>query len=192
MFGIERQPFGSDLRHEFSLGFLAAMNGSFTTAGPRSRSKKAGHPNARILTSTIGRHNEGRRPMLRTILTATALLCLSQAAFSAGDDRRTAQRLHGRLREILQRRHPGRRTHHRLPRQGERQDHAGLQEGAGGRRRNEGTAGVHAGRRPKRDRRAGTPGPASAEPCEETFKKKLSKPEHQPVHSPGDQHARSF
>src|SRR2546423_14081594 len=41
MFGIERQPFGSDLRHGFSLVFLAAANGSFTTAGPRSRSKKA-------------------------------------------------------------------------------------------------------------------------------------------------------
>jgi hypothetical protein len=60
--------------------FLAAMNRSFTTAGPRSRSKKAGHPDPRILTSTIGRLNEGRKPMLRTILTATAVLCLSQAA----------------------------------------------------------------------------------------------------------------
>src|SRR5439155_14925324 len=29
MFGIERQPFGSDRRH----GFSSAMNGSFTTAG---------------------------------------------------------------------------------------------------------------------------------------------------------------
>jgi hypothetical protein len=31
---------------------------------------------------TIGRHNEGRKPMLRTILTAAALLCMSQAAFA--------------------------------------------------------------------------------------------------------------
>ncbi len=37
-------------------------------------------PDPRILTSTIGRHNEREKPMLRTILTATALLCLSQAA----------------------------------------------------------------------------------------------------------------
>src|SRR5439155_17278293 len=61
MFGIERQPFGSDLRHGFSLVFLAAANGSFTTTGPRSRSKKAGDPDPRILTSTIGRLNEGAR-----------------------------------------------------------------------------------------------------------------------------------
>jgi hypothetical protein len=54
------------------------MNGSFTTAGPRSRSKKAGQSDP--LTSTTGRHNEGRKPMLRTILAATAMLCLSQAA----------------------------------------------------------------------------------------------------------------
>jgi len=33
-----------------------------------------------MLTPTIGRHNEGRKPMLRTILTATALLCIAQAA----------------------------------------------------------------------------------------------------------------
>jgi hypothetical protein len=58
------------------------MNGSFTTAGPRSRSKKAGRSDPLILTSTIGRHNEGRKPMLRTILAATALLCMSQAAFA--------------------------------------------------------------------------------------------------------------
>jgi cysteine rich repeat protein len=31
-------------------------------------------------TSTIGRRNEGRKPMLRIILTAAAMLCLSQAA----------------------------------------------------------------------------------------------------------------
>jgi hypothetical protein len=58
------------------------MNGSFTTAGPRSRSKKAGHSDPLTLTSTIGRHNEGRKLMLRTILAATALLCMSQAAFA--------------------------------------------------------------------------------------------------------------
>src|SRR5207248_1450424 len=37
MFGIERQPFGSDLRH----GISSAMNGRFTTAGPRPGSKKS-------------------------------------------------------------------------------------------------------------------------------------------------------
>src|ERR1044072_9046364 len=56
------------------------MNGSFTTASPRSRSKKAGHPDARILTSTIGRHNKGGKPMLRAILTAITVLCVTQAA----------------------------------------------------------------------------------------------------------------
>jgi hypothetical protein len=37
--------------------------------------------------------------------------------FRTGDDGRTAQRLHGRLREILQGRGSRRRTHHRLSRQ---------------------------------------------------------------------------
>jgi hypothetical protein len=55
------------------------MNGSFTTAGPRSRSKKAGHPDPHLNDRPL---NEGRKPMLRTVLTATAVLCLSQAAFA--------------------------------------------------------------------------------------------------------------
>src|SRR4030095_12195651 len=58
MFGIERQPPGPDLRHLIFRVFPTTMNESFTTAGPRSRSKKAGHSDPRILTSTIGRHNK--------------------------------------------------------------------------------------------------------------------------------------
>jgi hypothetical protein len=59
---------------DFPWAFLATVNGSFSTAGPRSRSKKADH-NDRL-------HQRREKPMLRTILTATALLCLSQAAFA--------------------------------------------------------------------------------------------------------------
>ena len=72
--------------------------------------------------------------MLRTILTATAVLCMSQAAF--GQEMTAEQRsaCMGDYEKILQRRGARRRAHHRLPRQGERQDHAGLQEGADGRR----------------------------------------------------------
>jgi hypothetical protein len=53
--------------------------------------------------------------------------------FPCGDERE----LHysgSAIKKILQRRGARRRAHHRLPRQGERQDHAGLQEGADGRR----------------------------------------------------------
>jgi hypothetical protein len=82
MFGIERQPSGPDLRHKIFLGLSLGFscNDNQTTPGPRSGSKKAGRPDPWILTSTIGRHNEGRILMLRTILAATAALCLSQAA----------------------------------------------------------------------------------------------------------------
>jgi hypothetical protein len=58
------------------------MKGSFTTPGPRSRSKKAGRHDLRTLTSGIGRTNEGRSRMLRTTLAAAAVLCLSQAALA--------------------------------------------------------------------------------------------------------------
>jgi hypothetical protein len=46
----------------------------------RVRDQEARRPAVLTRISTIGRHNEGRKPMLRTILTATAMLCLSQAA----------------------------------------------------------------------------------------------------------------
>lgn len=69
--------------------------------------------------------------MLRIIRIAAALRVPSRIC--AGVDRRTEQCLHGRLPEILQGRHAGRRTDHRLPVQGKRQVDRGLQEGAGGR-----------------------------------------------------------
>jgi len=70
--------------------------------------------------------------MYRAILTAAALLCVSQTAFA--QELTSAQRdaCMGDYREILQKRRPRRWTHHRLPCQGERQTHARLQEGAGG------------------------------------------------------------
>ena len=72
--------------------------------------------------------------MLRTILTATALLCISQAAFAQEMTAEQRSACMGDYEKYCKGVAPGRRTHHRLPRQGERQDHAGLQEGAGGRR----------------------------------------------------------
>jgi hypothetical protein len=46
----------------------------------RVRDQEARRPAILTRASTIGRLNEGRRPMQRTILAATAVVCLSQAA----------------------------------------------------------------------------------------------------------------
>jgi hypothetical protein len=59
-------------------------------SGSAIKKQEGRHPASRRLTSTIGRLNEGRKPMLRTILTATAVLCLSQAAFAQEMTGRTA------------------------------------------------------------------------------------------------------
>ena len=70
--------------------------------------------------------------MLRAMLTAAALLCASQTAFA--QEMTAAQRdaCMGDYEKYCKSVAPGRRADHRLPRQGERQAHAGLQEGAGG------------------------------------------------------------
>lgn len=47
------------------------MNGSFTTAGPQPRSKKAGILSRGDLTSTISRLNEARKPAIE----ASAVVC---------------------------------------------------------------------------------------------------------------------
>src|SRR5215475_11475319 len=57
------------------------MNGSFTTAGPRSRSKKAAGLICGQSTPRAATTKEGKL-MLRAIITATTLLCISQAAFA--------------------------------------------------------------------------------------------------------------
>ena len=70
--------------------------------------------------------------MLRAILTAAALLCISQAAFAQELTAEQRSACMGDYEKYCKGVTPGRRTDHRLPRQGERQDHAGLQEGTGG------------------------------------------------------------
>ena len=68
--------------------------------------------------------------MLRTILTATAMLCMSQAASAQELTAEQRSACMGDYEKYCKGVTPGRRTHHRLPRQGERQARARLQEGA--------------------------------------------------------------
>ena len=56
--------------------------------------------------------------MLRTILTATALLCISQAAFAQEMTAEQRSACMGDYEKYCKGVAPGRRTHHRLPRQG--------------------------------------------------------------------------
>src|SRR5689334_24676354 len=62
------------------MGFPCSGERELHYSGSAIKKQEGRHLDPGILTSTIGRHNEGRKPMLRAILIATAVLCMSQAA----------------------------------------------------------------------------------------------------------------
>ena len=62
------------------MGFPCSGERELHYSGSAIKKQEGRHLDPRILTSTIGLHNEGRKSMLRAILIATAVLCMSQAA----------------------------------------------------------------------------------------------------------------
>ena len=110
--------------------------------------------------------------MLRAFLTATAVLCLVQAVFAQELTAEQRNACMGDYEKYCKGVTPGRRTHHRLPRQGERQAHPGLQEGAGGGREEvDEIATAKARDQIQTSRQAQTLRPASEEPSREAFRR---------------------